>query len=110
MRQEAVRNSNPNLTPQQIRQQTFPPLGLDPNLTDEQIAALPTYNWQQAAYQNGIINNYELSMSGGSDQTTFYGSVAYNQQTASLININFERLGGRINLNHKINANQGYAV
>jgi TonB-linked SusC/RagA family outer membrane protein len=81
---------------------TIPGLNLPGNLTDEEIAALPSYDWQKEAFKTGKIDNYELSMSGGNDVTTFYTSVSYNHQDGSLINIDFDRMTGRVNLAQKI--------
>lgn len=103
VRQEALRTNNPAATDLAIRQSALSGVGLDPNLTDEQIAALPNYDWQGAAFKRGSIDNYELSMSGGNDATQFYTSFAYNRQDASLLKINFERFGGNFKINHKIN-------
>lgn len=102
-RQEAVQTSNPTQTPAQVRSTVLTSLGLSASLTDAEIAALPTYDWQKEAFKTGVIDNYEMSMSGGNNATTFYTSIAYNKQEGSLINIDFERLSGKLNLGHKIN-------
>jgi len=102
-RMEAVQTSNPAFTPAQVRSNVLTGLGFSAAMTDAEIAALPTYDWQGEAFKTGIIDNYEMSMSGGNENTTFYTSVAYNKQTGSLININFDRLSGKLNLGHKIN-------
>ncbi|HLK97068.1 MAG TPA: SusC/RagA family TonB-linked outer membrane protein, partial [Hymenobacter sp.] len=60
-------------------------------LTDAEIAALPTYDWQKEAYRNGNTNNYELSMNGGSERTKFFVSGSYYTQNANLINVDFKR-------------------
>ena len=71
--------------------------------TDAEIAALPTYDWQKEAYQNGRTNNYELSMNGGSDKTKFYVSGSYYAQSANVINVNFKRGTLNTTLTHTIN-------
>jgi TonB-dependent starch-binding outer membrane protein SusC len=103
-RLEAVQNTNPTATAQAVRNSVLTQLGYPNTLTDSDIAALPTYDWQNEIYKAGTVNNAELSASGGNDKTSFYSSVAYNQQDASLINIDFTRLTGRLNLSHKINS------
>ncbi len=60
-------------------------------LTDAEIAALPTYDWQKEAYRNGSTNNYELSMNGGNEKTKFYVSGSYYTQNANVINVDFKR-------------------
>ncbi len=103
IRKEARLTVNPALTEDQVRGLVLTDFGFPNTLTEQDIAALPTYDWQGAAFKTGVIDNLEFSMSGGNDATTFYTSFAYNKQDASLINIDFERLGGKVNLNHKIN-------
>ncbi|MEZ0538759.1 SusC/RagA family TonB-linked outer membrane protein [Fibrella arboris] len=72
-------------------------------LTDAEIAALPTYDWQDAVYKQGKTNNYELSLNGGNEKTRFFVSGSYYTQSANIINIDFVR--GTINttLTHQIN-------
>jgi TonB-linked SusC/RagA family outer membrane protein len=100
---EAIQNSNPTASAAAVRQSALTGLGFPATISDAEIAALPTYDWQREAYRTGTITNYELSASGGTDKTTFYLSGAYNQQDASLINIDFKRIGGKMNLTHKVN-------
>lgn len=102
IRQEALQTTSPTATPQAIRDAVMTSFNLPVTITDEEVAALPSYDWQKEAFQTGKIDNYELSMSGGNSATTFYTSVSYNQQEGSVINIDFDRLTGRVNLGHKI--------
>ncbi len=101
---EALQASRPTTTPAAIRTLALTGLGFAQDLTNEAIAALPNYNWQEASYRNGSVNNVDLSAQGGNDKTTFYLSGSYNQQDASLINIDFSRLSGKMNLTHKLNS------
>lgn len=102
VRREALQTVSPAATEQSIRETVLTSLNLPITLTDADIAALPTYDWQKEAFKTGTIDNYELSMSGGNATTTFYTSASYNKQEGSLIGIDFDRLTGRINLDHKI--------
>jgi TonB-dependent starch-binding outer membrane protein SusC len=79
-----------------------------PEQLDALAAGLPTYNWQEEAFRRGIVQNYELSMSGGDDKTTFFVSGSYNQQDAIIYPVDFERGTLRLNLNHK--ATQKFSV
>ncbi|HMQ00608.1 MAG TPA: SusC/RagA family TonB-linked outer membrane protein, partial [Cyclobacteriaceae bacterium] len=64
-------------------------------------ADLPSYNWQDEAFQTGKVNNIELSVSGGDDKTTFYMSGSYNYTEASLSPVNFSRGTFKSTLTHK---------
>ncbi|TAH22453.1 MAG: TonB-dependent receptor [Cytophagales bacterium] len=102
VRTEAIRNQNPALSEAQARTSALTGIRLDGGLSDAQIAALPTYDWQRAAYKQGGVQNIELSANGGSDKTTFYISGSYNKQDANVINVDFERATLRMSVNHKV--------
>ncbi len=97
LRTEAYRNAN---APATARASVISEMGLPSTITDAQIAALPTYNWQDEAFRRGVVNNYELSARGGNDKTTFYLSGAYNEQEAVLTSADFKRGSLRLNLDH----------
>jgi TonB-dependent starch-binding outer membrane protein SusC len=68
---------------------------------DSAVAAAKTYDWQDAAFRNGIIRNYELSASGGNDRTTFRISANLNKQEAIISAADFERKGLNLNFSNK---------
>lgn len=65
------------------------------------INALPTYDWQDAAFKSGAIQNYELSAAGGNDRTTFRLSGSYNVQEAIVSKANFKRGTMKLDLTNK---------
>ncbi|MFN4145541.1 MAG: SusC/RagA family TonB-linked outer membrane protein [Runella sp.] len=103
VRREALQAARPTTSAAEIERLLRTQMGFSPDMSEADIAALPTYNWQQEAYRQGIINNYEISTQGGNDKTTFYLSGAFNEQDASLINIDFRRMSTKLTLTHKIN-------
>ena len=98
----ALQTTNPTLPLATIRGNALAGLGFSRDLSDADFAALPTYDWQGEVYKTGMASNYEASIQGGNDKTSFYTSFSYNQQDASLINIDFKRLAGRVSVDHKI--------
>ena len=64
-------------------------------------AALPTYDWQDASFRNGSIQNYELSASGGNDKTTFRIAGNYSFQEANITKADFKRAGSRFDIQNK---------
>ncbi len=103
-RTEALQTTRPTATPTAIRSLVLSSLSLPTDLSDNAIAALPTYDWQGEAYRPGAVNSADLSAQGGNDRTTFYLSGAYNQQDAILRNVDFQRFSGKLNLTHKLNS------
>jgi TonB-linked SusC/RagA family outer membrane protein len=62
---------------------------------------LQTYDWQREVMGTGKIQNYELSVSGGDDKTTFFLSGSYNYQESSFKPVDFERGTVRLALSHQ---------
>ncbi len=102
VRTEAVQNQSPTSTPLAVRQSVLGSIRLPTDYTDAQIAAIPTYNWQDVSFKQGQIDNYEMSLSGGNDKTKFYFSGSYNKNDANLINVDFKRATSALKLTHEV--------
>ena len=89
LQREAVRNAGKNPDG----------LGLIPGVTD----AVNT-NWQDAVLRTGIMQQYQLSASGGDDATTYYISGSYRDEEGVQLNNRFQRLAGVLNLERKLNS------
>lgn len=84
---------------------TNPALGPNQYLSDAQIAALGKgVDWQEEAFQKGLVQNHQLSISGGNNQTRYAVSGNYYNQEGIIKNTGFERLSGRVNLTSKISS------
>ncbi len=58
-------------------------------------------NWERLAYNNNAQTRIlDLSANGGGDKTRFYASGSYNDQEGILINNAFQRISGRLNVEH----------
>jgi TonB-dependent starch-binding outer membrane protein SusC len=73
-------------------------------LSDAEIAALPTYDWQDAVYKQGNTDNYEVGLNGGNDKTRFFISGSYYGQSANILNVDFKRGTLNTTLTHQINS------
>ncbi|SFC45367.1 TonB-linked outer membrane protein, SusC/RagA family [Parapedobacter composti] len=102
LRIEALMNNDPLMSRDVARAQALTDLGVRPDLTDEELAALPTYDWQGEAFKPGAVRNIEFSASGGSDRSTYYLSGAYNKHDGNVTNIDFERGTFRMRLNQEV--------
>jgi len=49
-------------------------------------------NWQDELFQTGLIQNYNLSASGGSDTTTYALGMSYFDQEGTIIGSSFDRM------------------
>lgn len=63
---------------------------------------LKNTDWQRAAMRNGRIQNFDLSMSGGNDKTTFYIGGSYTYQSTVINKVDFARYTLNSDLSHKI--------
>jgi TonB-dependent starch-binding outer membrane protein SusC len=63
----------------------------------------PGTDWQDVIYRTAPIQTHQLSLSGGTDNTTYYFSAGYLNQKGILVNSAFKRYNFRGNLNSQIN-------
>lgn len=66
------------------------------------VPGLNNTNWLDQIFQTAPISNYNLSMSGGTAKTNFYGSVNYFDQEGLVINTGLKRYSGNFKVNSKI--------
>lgn len=62
-------------------------------------------DWLDQIFRVAPMSSYELSASGGDASTQFFISGNYFQQEGIIIGTDFQRLNGRLNLDHKVNSN-----
>lgn len=62
-----------------------------------------TYDRLGKAFRTGFLQNYDVSMSGGNDKTTYYVAAGLNKQQADLKTNDFRRASLKFNLDQKIN-------
>lgn len=58
-------------------------------------------DWQSLAFQDAGMFSHDLSASGGNDATRFFMSGHYSDQDGILIRDRFQRITGRLNVDHK---------
>ncbi|MFH6767854.1 TonB-dependent receptor [Gaetbulibacter aquiaggeris] len=61
-------------------------------------------DWRDEIYKNGIIQTYNLNVSGGSDLTKVFMSLGYYTDSGTTLASNFSRVTNKINVSHKINS------
>lgn len=67
------------------------------------VAQMPDNNWQDLLFRNAKMQQYELSLSGGTEKTQYTFSSSYMQQDGISINTDYERFNFRTNLSSQIN-------
>ncbi|MDR0333488.1 MAG: TonB-dependent receptor, partial [Dysgonamonadaceae bacterium] len=59
-------------------------------------------DWRSLLLRNGSQQNYEVSMSGGNERTTFFSSLSYSSIEGITLQSSLERITGRLNFTHKV--------
>ena len=60
-------------------------------------------NWQDAVFRTATTQNYQLTVSGGSEKTKFALSGGYNFKEGIVVGSDFSRLSAKINIDHSFN-------
>jgi len=60
-------------------------------------------DWFKELYRYALNQNYTVSISGGSDKATFYGSLGYNTTANSAIGNDQKRINALMNMEYRLN-------
>lgn len=60
-------------------------------------------DWNREAFQTGNVNQYNFSVSGGDAKTQFLIGGNYNDQNGILVGNRFQRMNGKMSLDHTVN-------
>ncbi|WP_254883670.1 SusC/RagA family TonB-linked outer membrane protein, partial [Phocaeicola massiliensis] len=58
-------------------------------------------DWQEDPFKNGLRQEYNISIKGGSEKTSFYASLNYLDDDSYLRNSNFKRYTGRLKVDNQ---------
>lgn len=74
-----------------------------PRYTDQQIdGSVAGTDWLGQVLRQGFIQQHNVSMSGGSNGTTYLASINYFDQAGIIKNNDYQRFTGRVNLDQKL--------
>jgi TonB-linked SusC/RagA family outer membrane protein len=74
--------------------------GSDSSFADPSVLG-PGTNWQDAMFRRSLLQKHQLSLSGGTDKTTFYFSGEYFNQEGVAPGSGFSRASVRLNLDNQ---------
>lgn len=77
------------------------PFNSDGSIRSDAILTTNT-DWRDAMYQTGLIQNYNLGFSHSTEKTRYYLSLGYFDQKGHVKGTDFNRVSGRLNLEHQI--------
>lgn len=96
---QGVFASDPEISPSEENIGRF-----DPN-DPRYLGNSPTYSWQDAARnKDATSQDYNLSISGGTENTDYYISLGYTESEGTLLKNNLRRYSGSTNINTRINS------
>jgi TonB-linked SusC/RagA family outer membrane protein len=81
---------------------------LNQRYTNESDATQVAYNgvntdWQNESLTSGVVEDYGITLSGGGEKSSYFGSLNYFNQDGILIGSGFRRLNARFNSQHQFN-------
>ncbi|RYZ51168.1 MAG: SusC/RagA family TonB-linked outer membrane protein, partial [Sphingobacteriales bacterium] len=57
-------------------------------------------NWQDEIFRTGLLQDYGLSLSGGSNKTTYRATLGYGSQEGIMLGSSLNRANARLNITH----------
>jgi len=60
------------------------------------------FDWEKALLKTGVYQTYDLSVSGGTENTTVYSSIGYTKDKGRTDMNEFSRISGRLNVTQKV--------
>lgn len=60
-------------------------------------------NWQDYIFHKGLLQNYEINLTGGNEKTVFAVSSGFQRDKGLLLDDVFNRINGKISVDHKLN-------
>lgn len=60
------------------------------------------YDWEDALFRTAVYQTYDLAVSGATETTNYYTSIAYTNESGRIKTNEFDRITGRVNLTQKI--------
>lgn len=69
---------------------------------DDGYSNAPTTDWYDEIFRKALVNNYQVSLTGGNEKTRFYASAGYNKTDGIIKHTGFNRISARLNLSHEI--------
>lgn len=77
-------------------------VGIDGNINPSASLLNPdNLDWEDAITRKGFRQNYDMSFQGGTEKSDFYVSLGYLKEEGYILNSDFERISGRVNVNHQ---------
>lgn len=68
----------------------------------ESVAQMEDNDWQDLLFRNALMQQYELSVAGGSERTQYTFSASYTDREGIILNTDYERFNFRTSINSQV--------
>lgn len=79
-------------------------VGVDGKINPNARVVYDDLDWLDAITRLGYRQNYDMSFQGGNDKSDYYVSLGYLNEEGYILNSDFERISGRVNVNYQANS------
>jgi len=79
--------------------------GLKSNAPAEEMLGVQNFNWIDAVFNTGMVQNYYASVSGKAGKVGYYVSLDHYNERGTMINTGYKRNAARVNLSAPITKN-----
>jgi TonB-linked SusC/RagA family outer membrane protein len=83
---------------------------LDPRWSDPSYAGLEFVDWQSSIERKGVMQNHEVSASGGSDNVQYFVSGNYTNQDGFIMGVGYQQYSARANVDIKASKNLKFGI
>lgn len=89
---------------------------IDNNVTNSLKVWNETYNRKEGNWdelllnKNALVQNYDISASGGDEISSFFASLGYNNTEATVVEGDFQRISGKFNFQHKFSQRVNFGL
>ena len=77
-------------------------VGSDGKINPNAVVGFPDLDWYDAAKQTGYRQNYDLSLAGGSEKTSYFYSLGYLDERGYVVKSDYERFNTRFNIDFDV--------
>lgn len=60
-------------------------------------------DWQDELFRTANVQNHSINFTGGTNKTSVFSSFDYLSQEGIIVHSKYRRVGGRVNVDHKVN-------
>lgn len=85
-----------------LKNEQWATTGVPEGLSMDSIGKYPTTNWMKEMFKQGVVQNYDLTISGSNDASNYYIGGTYFKDQPSFIDNSLEKFSFRINSDYKI--------